>query len=61
MHHQWSSTQVLPNHVSKKSFYMFEDIDLWESYARVHKKPIETLGANSILRLEISVYSLPRN
>ena len=24
----WSSIQVLPNQVSKKSFYMFEDIDL---------------------------------
>ena len=23
----WSSIQVLPNQVSKKSFYMFEDID----------------------------------
>ena len=24
----WSSVQVLPNQVSKKSFYTFEDIDL---------------------------------
>ena len=24
----WSSVQVLPNQVSKKSFYMFEDIAL---------------------------------
>ena len=24
----WNSIQVLPNQVSKKSFYMFEDIDL---------------------------------
>ena len=24
----WSSIQVLPNQVSKKSFYTFEDIDL---------------------------------
>ena len=26
----WSSIQVLPNQVSKRSFYMFEDIDLRE-------------------------------
>ena len=24
----WSSIQVLPNQVSKKSFYMYEDMDL---------------------------------
>ena len=57
----WSSIQVLPNHVSKRSFYTFEDIDLWESHAKVHKKPSQTLGADSILRLEISIYCLPRN
>ena len=57
----WSSIQVLPNQVSKKSFYMFEDIDLCESHAKVHKKPSETLGADSILRLEISIYCLPGN
>ena len=39
---------------------MFEDIDLWESHAKVHKKPSETLGADSILRLEISISRLPR-
>ena len=57
----WSSIQVLPNQVSKKSFYTFEDIDIWESRAKVHKKPSETLGADWILRLEISIYCLPRN
>ena len=57
----WSSTQVLPNQVSKKSFYTFEDIDLQESRAKVQKKPSETLGADSILRLEISIYCLPQN
>ena len=57
----WSSIQVLPNQVSKKSFYTFEDIDLWESHATLHKKPNETLGADSILRLEINIYCLPRN
>ena len=57
----WSSIQVLPNQVSKKSFYTFEDIDLGESHAKVHKKPSETLGADSILRSEISIYCLPRN
>ena len=41
----WNSIQVLPNQVSKKSFYTFEDIDLRESYAKLHKKPSETLGA----------------
>ena len=44
----WSSIQVLPNQVSKKSFYTFEDIDLQESHAKLHKKPSETLGADSI-------------
>ena len=43
----WSSIQVLPNQVSKKSFYTFEDIDLRESHAKLHKKPSETLGADS--------------
>ena len=33
----WSSIQVLPNQVSKKSFYTFEDIDLRESHAKLHK------------------------
>ena len=45
----WNSIQVhvLPNQVSKKSFYMFEDIDLQlESHAKLHKKPSETLGAD---------------
>ena len=44
----WSSMQVLPNQVSKKSFYTFEDIDLWESHGKVYKKSSETLGADSI-------------
>ena len=57
----WSPIQVLPNQVSKKSFYPFEDVDLWESHAKLHKKPSETLGADSILRLEISIYCLPRS
>ena len=42
----WSSIQVLPNQVSKKSFYTFEDTDLQECHAKLHKKPIETLGAD---------------
>ena len=57
----WSSIQVLLSQVSKKSFYTFKDIDLSESHAKVHKKPSEKLGADSILRLEISIYCLPRN
>ena len=42
----WSSIQVLPNQVSKNSFYAFEDIELPESHAKLHKKPSETLGAD---------------
>ena len=57
----WSSIQILPNQVSKKLFYTFEDIDLWESHAKVHKKPRETLGPSSILRVKISIYCLPRD
>ena len=57
----WSSIQVLPNQVSKKSFHTFEDIGLREFREKVHKKPRETLGADSILRLEISIYCLPPN
>ena len=57
----WSSIQVLPNQVSKKSFYRFEDIDLRESHAKLHNKPNKTLGADSNLRLEISIYCLPWN
>ena len=29
----WNSIHVLPNQVSKKSFFSFEDIDLRESHA----------------------------
>ena len=42
----WNSIQVLPNQVSKKSFYMFEDFDLRESHAKLRKKLSETLGAD---------------
>ena len=42
----WSLIQILPNQVSKKSFYTFEEIDLQESHAKLHKKSIETLGAD---------------
>ena len=44
----WSPIQVLSNQVSKKSFYKFEDSDLREFHAKLHKKPSETLGADSI-------------
>ena len=44
----WSSIQVLPNQVSKKSFYTFEDIGLREPHAKLHEKPSETLGTDSI-------------
>ena len=42
----WSSIQVLPNQVSKISFYRFKNIDLRDSHAKLHKKPNETLGAD---------------
>ena len=42
----WSSIRVLPNQISKKSFCTFEDIDLRESHAKLHKKPSETLGVD---------------
>ena len=42
----WSSIQVLPNQVSKRSFFMFEDIDLRECHAKLHEKTSETLGAD---------------
>ena len=42
----WNSIQVLPIEVSKNSFYTFEDIDLRESHAKLHKEPSETLGAD---------------
>ena len=57
----WSSSQVFPSQVNKKSFYTFEDTDLWESHAKVRKKLRETFGADSILMLEISIYCLSRN
>ena len=58
----WGSTQVLLNQVSKKSsFYTFEDIDLSESHAKLDKNLSQTLAADSILRLEISIYCLPRS
>ena len=44
----WSSIQVLPNLVSKKLSYTFEDMDLLESDAKLHKKPSETLGRHWI-------------
>ena len=34
----WGSIQKLPNQVSKKSFYTFEDIDLRESHVKLCKK-----------------------
>ena len=52
----WNSIQVLPNQVSKKSFYTFEDIDLRESHAKLHKKPSETLGADLKVRNQYLLY-----
>ena len=44
----WSSIQVLQNQVSKKLLDTVDDIDLGESYAKLLKRPSETLGADSI-------------
>ena len=42
----WSSIQVLSNRVSNKFFHTFEDIDLRDSPAKLHKTPSDTLGAD---------------
>ena len=42
----WNSIQVLSNRVSNKFFYTFEDIDLRESPAKLHKKTSDTLAAD---------------
>ena len=42
----WSSVQVLPNQVSKKSFYAFEDIDLRESRTKLHKNRVKLWEQN---------------
>ena len=47
---------MLPNQVTKESFYAFGDIGLRGSHAKVNKGPSETLGADSIFGLEISIY-----
>ena len=49
----WLPSTPLPGIVndhslSKKSFCTFEDIDLRESHAKLHKKPSKTLRVNSI-------------
>ena len=36
-----NSIQALPNQVSKKSFYTFEDTDLRESHAKLHKNRVK--------------------
>ena len=37
----WSSIQVLPNQVSTKSFYTFEDVDLREPHAKLYKNRVK--------------------
>ena len=37
----WGSIQILPNQLSKKSFYTFEDIDLRESHVKLHKNRVK--------------------
>ena len=55
----WGSIQVLPNQVNKKSFFTFEDVDLWGSYAKLRKNRVKLWEL--ILTLEISIYCLPRS
>ena len=50
----WGSVQVLPNQVREKSFYTFEDVDLRECHAKLHKKLGETQEADSIYSAKIS-------
>ena len=57
----WSSIQVLPNQVSKTPFYTFEDIDLRESHAKLHKKTEWNSGSRLNLKVRISIYCLPLN
>ena len=51
-HQKWKNAscgaqfRYFKNQVSKKSFFMFEDIDLQEFHAKLHKKPSETLGVD---------------
>ena len=47
MHHVELSSGTSKS-ISKKSFYTFEDIDVRESYAKLHEKQSVTLGADSI-------------
>ena len=42
----WNSIQVFQNQASKKSIYMFEDIELRETHTKLDKTPSETLGAD---------------
>ena len=42
----WSSIQVLPNQVNKKTLLYVEDVDLRESHAKLHKKLSETFGVD---------------
>ena len=57
----WNSIKVLPNQVSKNRSIRLKILTYESPMRRYIKKPSETLGADSILRLEISIYCLPRN
>ena len=46
---------------SKRSFYTFEDIELWEAHAKVHKTRAKLWELIQFLRLEISICCLHRN
>ena len=46
LYNRMEAFSKLLNQVSKRPFYTFEDIDLLESHARLHKKLSETLGGD---------------
>ena len=60
----WSSTQVLPNQVSKKSFYAFEDINLQGFHAKLRKNRVklwEQIQFKKVLLLAILTRNISSN
>ena len=47
----WDSFQVLPNQLSKNSFFTFEDIELRESHEKLYEKPSENRKSASAIFL----------
>ena len=57
----WGSIQVLPNQVSKNRPIRLKILTYESAIRSYMKKESETRGADSILRLQISIYCLPRS